>query len=324
MSLKEQVLDSLLDSETEVSGEALAASLGVSRSAVWKAINQLRDEGYGIEAGTNRGYRLTDPDDIVTPRAIERWLTTKTLGRKIEVHRDIESTNTRCKELAAQGAPEGTLVVALAQSAGRGRMGRRFFSPDGMGIYFTVLLRPKLSADRAVMVTSMSAVAVCRALERIADVKAQIKWVNDIYIGGLKVCGILHEAGMDFESGQLEYAAAGIGINCEPVEFPEELRGIATSVGNVCGHRISRARVAAEVMNCMEELYDELGSASFMAESRARSCVLGKAVTVIRGDDRYDARAIDIDDEGGLVVELADGTRKTVQSGEISVRVKKD
>lgn len=318
MSTKEQVLALLMQAEDSVSGEALAQKLGITRSAVWKAIGQLREEGHEIEAVTNRGYRLGG-SDIVSEAGIGRWLTTDALGRNMEIHSVIDSTNTRAKALAAQGAPHGTLVCARSQTGGRGRFGRHFHSPDAGGIYMSLILRPKLPADKAVLITSMTAVAVARAIERLAEVDVQIKWVNDLYISGRKVCGILCEAGMDFESGQLEYAVVGIGVNTAPAEFHEELQTIATSVGNACGHDISKNRLIAEICGCMEELYAQLADGGFMAESRARSNVIGRQIVVLRGDERIPARAVDIDDQGSLVVETERGM-EIVRSGEVSVR----
>lgn len=319
MSTKDLVLSALIEAQGEVSGEHLAQQLGVSRNAVWKAIAQLREEGHEIEAVTNRGYRLAERSDVVCEAGIRHWLTAKDFGAEMEIHPVIDSTNTRAKVLAAQGAVHGTLVCARTQTGGRGRFGRKFHSPDASGIYMSLLIRPKLPAEKAVMITSMTAVAVARAIERLADVKVEIKWVNDLYIAGRKVCGILCEAGMDFESGQLEYAVVGIGVNTARAEFPEELQDIATSVGNVCGHDISKNRLIAEICNCMEEMYGQLGDGAFMAESRARSNVIGQQIVVLRGEERIPAKAIDIDDQGSLVVETAEGIQ-TVRSGEVSVR----
>ncbi len=257
--------------------------------------------------------------DRVTEAGIRRWLTAKELGGSMEIHPVIDSTNTRAKALAAQGAPHGMLVCARSQTGGRGRFGRKFHSPDETGIYMTLLLRPKLAAERAVMITSMAAVAVARAIERLAEVKVDIKWVNDLYVQGKKVCGILCEAGMNFETGQLEYAAVGIGVNTARAEFPEEIREIATSIGNACGQDISKNRLIAEICNCLEELYPQLKTGEFMAESRTRSNVIGRDVIVLRGDERFPARAIDIDDEGSLVVQTENGIQN-VHSGEVSVR----
>lgn len=319
MSTKELVLSALMESEAAVSGSEIAAKLGLSRNAVWKAIEGLRADGYDIEACTNRGYRLAKRADVISEAEIRRWLTGN-LGGNMELHSVIDSTNTRAKALAAQGAEHGTLVCASSQTGGRGRFGRKFHSPDGGGIYMSLILRPRIPAEQAVMITSMTAVAVARAIERLADVKVGIKWVNDLFIEGRKVCGILCEAGMDFESGQLEYAVVGIGVNTARAEFPEELEDIATSIGNICGHDISRSRLVAEICNCMDEMYPQLGTNAFMAESRERSVVLGKKITVLRGDSRFPATALDIDDQGGLVIETENGT-EVVRSGEISIRL---
>lgn len=319
MSTKEMVLAALQEAEGFVSGEALATALQISRNAVWKAIGQLREDGLEIEAVTNRGYRWINTDARVTEAGIRRWLTAKQIGNNIQVHDVIDSTNTHAKGLAALGAPHGMLVCARSQTGGRGRFGRHFHSPDAGGIYMSLILRPQLPADRAVMTTSMVAVAVAQAVEKLADVDVKIKWVNDLYAQGKKICGILCEAGMDFESGQLDYVVVGIGVNTSPTEFPEEIREIATSVGNVCGHDISKSRLIAEICNNIEAMLPQLADGSFMAENRRRSNVIGHDIVVLRGGERFPAHAIGIDDEGSLVVETAEGVQ-TVHSGEVSVR----
>ncbi|MCQ2437738.1 MAG: biotin--[acetyl-CoA-carboxylase] ligase, partial [Clostridia bacterium] len=303
MSTKHDVLAALLATDAEISGETLAEQLHVSRNAVWKAINLLRSEGHTIEAVTNRGYRLMRVDEVVTEEGIREHLKGSVFGASIEVHDCIDSTNTRAKALAAQGAPHGTMVCARQQTGGRGRFGRPFFSPKGSGIYVTFILRPTASADVAVMLTAMTAVATARAIEALADVKVGIKWVNDLYIDGKKACGILCEGGLDFESGQLEYVVAGIGVNTAPVTFPEELADIATAVGNACGKDISKNALLAGIANEMEKLYESFEQGTFMAEYRERSTVIGKDIIVMRGNERFGARVKAIDDRGGLIIE---------------------
>jgi len=320
MLIKNRVLDLLLNSNGVISGNTLANELGVSRNAVWKAIEQLRKEGYCIEACTNRGYSLVSAPDALNLPEITRWLRQGEIGREIEIHDEIASTNARGKELALQGAAHGTLVLARRQTAGRGRFGRAFYSPDESGIYASFILRPDIAADRAVMITSMAAVAVARAMERVAPVKASIKWVNDVYLGTKKACGILCEAGLDFESGQMQYVVVGIGVNVGRMDFPPELCDIATSVSNACGMSIARSRFLAELINEMNALYPQLESGAFMDESRKRSNVIGRQVFVLRGNDRYPATALEIDDNGSLVVRTEDGRREVLHSGEISVR----
>lgn len=321
MSTKDDVLSILMEQSEPLSGERLARRIGVSRNSVWKAIEQLRQEGYTIEAATNRGYRLAEEPDRVSVPRIRQWLKPGELGERMELHALLDSTNTRAKALAANGAPHGYLVIAESQTGGKGRMGRSFFSPEHSGIYMTYILRPTLLAERAVMITSMAAVAVARAIETVADVDVKIKWVNDLYINDRKVCGILCEASMDFESACLEYAVLGIGINVAAMEFPDELKDIATSIENECKAPVSRSRLIAEISNQLNALYGQLESQEFMAESRARSNVIGREVLVLRGDERFRARALDIDDMGRLVLQTEDGVKR-VGSGEISLKLK--
>ena len=321
MSAKDAVLSMLLGADGAMSVETLAERLNLKPERVAETIAQLREEGYGIEQAQDGGFFLYEGRAAITVEGIRRYLTQHELGGEIELHECIDSTNTRAKMLAAQGAAHGTLVCARAQTGGRGRLGRSFHSPEGTGIYMSLVLRPQLPAEQAMLITSMTAVAVARAIERLAQIEVQIKWVNDLYIAGKKVCGILCEAGIDFQAGRLDYAVVGIGVNTAKMAFPEEIAQIATSVGNACGREISKARLAAEICNCMEELYGQLETAEFMEESRARSCVIGRDVWVIRGDERYSAHAVDIDDQGGLVVETEAG-RQIIRSGEVSIRVR--
>jgi len=321
MSTKNDVLAMLMKADAALSGERLARKLGVSRNSVWKAIEQLRQDGYEIDAVTNRGYRLVSAPNRISEPEIARWLHSKHIGTRMELHEQLDSTNTRAKAIAATGAPHGYLVIAESQSGGRGRFGRAFFSPEHSGVYITYVLRPSLPAERAVMITSLAAVAVARAIESVADVDVRIKWVNDLYIDDRKVCGILCEASMDFETGQLEYAVLGIGINVATMTFPEELEGIATSIENACGNAVSRNRLIAEISNQLDAMYDQLETCDFMDESRARSNVIGRDVVVLRGNERFEAHVLDIDDQGRLVIRTESGVSR-VGSGEISVKFK--
>ena len=320
MSTKNDVLAALLEEDAAISGERLARKLGISRNSVWKAIEQLRADGYTIDAVTNKGYRLAFMPNRISEPEILKWTTAKIIGRRVEVHDRLDSTNTRAKQLAAQGAPHGYLVCADSQSSGRGRFGRAFFSPEHSGVYITYILRPDLPAERAVMITSMAAVAVARAIEALCDVEVGIKWVNDLYIHGRKVCGILCEAGMDFESGTLDYVALGIGVNVARMEFPEELRAIATSIENECGQAVSRSRLIAEISNQLGALYPQLETGAFMAENKARSIVIGRDVTVFRGNTSYPAHVLDIDEQGRLVLRTDSGVTR-LGAGEISLRL---
>ncbi len=320
MTIREKALELLGRGET-VSGEQLARELGVSRNAVWKVMNRLRQGGYKIDAVTNRGYRLLSAPDLLNETEIRRWLTAKEIGRKLEIHEQLDSTNNRAKTLAAEGAPHGTAVIADSQTGGRGRRGRSFFSPEHSGIYLTVILRPSCTPEQASLLTSMAAVATARAIEKVADTDVKIKWVNDLYLGNRKICGILSEAGMNMESGQLDHVAVGIGVNTARMAFPPELEEIATSVGNETGTAPDRNRLIAEILNELEKLYDEQDSAAFLRESRRRSNVIGRDITVIEGEKRYPARAVDIDSRGRLIIETREG-RTRLNYGEVSLRLK--
>ena len=321
MKTRENVLDMLAAGE-DVSGEALAAALGVSRNAVWKAVRQLREEGYEISAATNKGYRLVSAPDRLSAEEISRFLTTKRIAREIEIHETLDSTNNRAKALASAGAPHGTAVVADAQSGGKGRLGRTFFSPGHSGVYLSYILRPDCAPERASLLTSLAAVAAARAIERGSDADVKIKWVNDLYLGGRKICGILSEAGVGMETGRLDYAVVGIGINTGKISFPPELAEIATSIGNETGAVPDRNRLIAEISNELESLYGQLESGAFLEESRRRSCVIGREIMVLDGGKQYPAYAEDIDDQGRLVIRTGEGTA-CLGYGEVSLKLRK-
>jgi len=235
---------------------------------------------------------------------------------------ELDSTNRYLKEAAAQGAPTGTVIIAGRQSAGRGRLGRSFFSPENKGIYMSILLRPDISLERAVLITSMAAVAVAQAIETVSSISAKIKWVNDIFLNKKKVCGILTEAGIDVENHSLEYVVLGIGINVGSMEFPEELQDIATSVSNECGFEIEKEVLIEEILKELEKWYPTLWNGRFLEESRARSVLLGREILVL--DDNapggsYPAKAVELNELGNLVIETEKGM-KILNSGEVSVR----
>lgn len=319
MSTREKALELLGNGET-VSGAEMARELGVSRNAVWKVMNSLRQNGYEIEAVTNRGYRLVSVPEQLSGTEIRRRLTAKDFGRELEIHAQLDSTNNRAKMLAAQGAVHGTTVIADSQTGGRGRMGRSFFSPEHSGVYMTVILRPEWAPEKAGMLTSMAAVAAARAVEKVSGADVKIKWVNDLYMGGRKICGILSEAGLGMEAGRLDWAVVGIGINTARMDFPEELKEIASSVGNETGTAPDRNRLIAEILNELEALYGSMETGAFLEESRRRSNVIGREVTVIENGKQYPARVLDIDEEGRLVIETGEGKAR-LHYGEVSLKL---
>lgn len=262
----------------------------------------------------------SEKEESLSEKNIREYLTAKTFGSRLILLKETDSTNNDAKRIAAEGAIEGTTVLADRQTAGKGRLGRSFFSPEEKGIYMSIVLRPQVALESSTLITSMAAVAVARAIEKTSGVYAQIKWVNDVFLNGKKVCGILTEGAMDSESGKLAYAVLGIGVNVGCMEFPEELRAVATSVGNEAGKQIKREILIAEILNELEELYGTLASGGFLEESRRRSLVIGKEIKVVGAEQSYPAKAVAIDELGQLVVETEKG-RQALHSGEISIRL---
>ena len=320
MPLKDKVLAVLEENKGKsVSGSEIARSVGMTRSAVWKAVKTLREEGYSICAVTNRGYCLSEESDFLSEQSIVPNLRTQALGRKIDVFKTIDSTNNFAKSLAQLGAVHGTTVVSEVQTQGKGRMGRDFYSPMGMGVYMSVILRPKLSVEHSLLITSCAAVAVAEAVEKVADVDCKIKWVNDIYAGGKKLCGILTEASVDVEQGGLEYAIVGMGINVQNVTFPKNLADIATSVRMETEKPVSRSVLAAEILNCLEERLETIKDKSFLDEYRRRSNVIGNRIEVTHNDISEEMDCIGIDEIGRLLVRLDSGEEKALTSGTIRI-----
>lgn len=319
MSIKQDIVK-LLESSRDriISGQELAAQLGVSRTAVWKAVNALRKEGYQVEAATNRGYRLADSTDCLSEEGIRLSLDPIFSANKIFVLDTVDSTNNYAKQRALAGGGNGEVVVANEQTAGRGRLGRSFFSPADTGIYMSFLLQPCLPLEEAVLFTLTAAVAVCMAVEACTDKKPQIKWVNDIFLDGKKICGILTEAISDFETGVAQSVIVGIGLNVktEQVQFPKALRSVAASL-NTPG--LQRNYLAACEINYFLRLAGTLDRAQILREYKKRSFVLGRTIQYIKNGVSYTAQAVDINEQGNLIVRFSDGTQDVLRSGEISI-----
>ena len=318
MTTKETILAALTAAKgTAVSGAQMAERAGVSRAAVWKAICALRDEGYVIDAVTRGGYTLHADDGRLTAAAVAAHLHTD--GLALTALPSTDSTNTRVRALAEDGAPEGTVVIAAAQTAGRGRSGKSFLSPAGTGLYMSILLRPALAMGDSLLITTAAAVAVARAIGRVAGCETKIKWVNDVYVDERIVCGILTEAGTSVESGLLEWLVVGIGLNLtsRPEDWPEELRPIAGSLYPGGPAPVSRAALAGAIAR---ELLGLCPDFDCLDEYRARCFVPGHWVTVCTGAETYAAKALSIDDAGRLVVEREGGRQIALQHGEVSIR----
>lgn len=324
MSVKQHVLSVLEQNKgNSVSGARLAGELSISRNAVWKAIKALQSEGYAISAVPNKGYCLSEENDILSVESITPYLADNLKELSLMVHKSVTSTNTLLKDLAGAGEKEGKVLIAEEQTGGRGRLGRKFYSPAKTGIYMSILLRPKLTVDDALFITTSAAAAVAEAIESVTGCEASIKWVNDIYCNGKKVCGILTEAGVDFEGGGLEYCIVGIGINvARPLEdFPEELKDIADGIFETRLYSSDlRSRLAAEILNRFWGYYKEFHNKNFIKEYRERSFLIGREISVLMGDKQEKATALDIDERARLIVKLTNGEIKALSSGEVSVR----
>lgn len=326
MSTKNLVLEHLEQNRGQsLSGAAIAESLGVSRNAVWKAIKELRSEGYEIDAATNRGYCLKASSDILSEASIAAFLQEDTQKFDIRVFDTLPSTNRTAKELAISGVTHGTLIIADSQSEGTGRkQGRAFASPSG-GIYMSLVLRPeKVHFRNITHVTACAAVCVCETLETVCGVSPKIKWVNDIFLEDRKVSGMLTEAVTDFESGGLGWLVLGIGINycTRPDDFPESLRDIASSVYPDGEPKMPRGQVIAEIARRVLKMCEQGDDSGMFKQYKSRMMLLGEEINVITGDNVYPATALDINEDGHLIVKTSSGEIQTLFSGEVSVRKK--
>ena len=304
-----------------LSGGELAEKLGVSRTAVWKAIGQLRADGLLIESSPKKGYRLQSEGDALSESGIRLYL--RHGGLQLRVYRTISSTNTTLKQLAEHGAEEGCVLLAEEQTAGRGRLGRSFHSPPRSGLYMSLLLRPQLSAREATRITACAAVAVAEAVEALTGKRAEIKWVNDVLVDGKKVCGILTEGAINIETGGMQYVIVGIGINIRTPEggFPEELRPIAGALQTEAEGEDLRCRLAAEVLDRLMDFYGILPEDGCYEAYKERSGILGREINILPlNGEPIPATAMDIEPDYSLRVRLADGTEKNLSSGEVSIR----
>lgn len=327
MRVKDQLLRYFVQhSHDHISGEQLASQLGVSRAAVWKAIQELKNDGYEFSAVTNKGYRLETGRDILSLAGISSYLP-DSLSSHIQFYDELESTNKTAKLLALEGAPHGTTVVAVKQTGGKGRRGRSFTSPSG-GIYLSIILRPSemaVSLDGALLITSATAVAISQAISEVCGLEVSIKWVNDLYFRGKKICGILSEGVADLESGGLDCIVVGAGINFATPEqaFPEDIRSIAGSLYDDVDSiplGVNRNRLAAAIIEKMLSRSIGLEQRTFLDEYRRRSFLIGQQVLVLSNDTQIPATVLSIDDDCHLVVRHVDGTVEHIGTGEVSIR----
>lgn len=320
--IKEEVLKVLKDTNGYVSGQSLCNSLNVSRTAVWKCINQLKEEGYVIEAVTNRGYHLVQSPDLITEGEVGSLLDTKFWGRSLAFFEETDSTNNVIKKMAEEGAPEGQLAIAEIQTGGKGRRGRSWSSPKGSGIWMSFLLRPQVDPMKASMLTIVAAMAAREAVAACTGVEALIKWPNDIIVNGHKICGILTE--LSAEMHMINYVVIGVGINVNTEKFPEEIRNTASSLYIETGRKCNRSRIIAAFGSAFEKYY-----AMFLKKENLSDIVseydkylvnINRKVRIIENSSELIATAGGINEEGELLVTDDEGREHIVRSGEVSVR----
>ena len=320
MSTKDNVLKYLKESDGFVSGEELSAKLNVSRTAIWKSIESLRDFGYKIESVTNRGYKLDFCPDKYSEAEINLGLKTEFIAKKVYCFDSIDSTNSEAKRQALQGAPNGSLFITEQQTGGKGRLGRSFSSPHGVSLYFSILLRPEATPIRVESLTLISGLAVCEAIREYTGLSAMIKWPNDVVIGTKKVCGILTE--MSAEVEQIEFLVVGIGVNVNNKGFDEGLKEKATSLYLECGKNFRRIELLRRILQKFEKLLKDTasGNTGFLEEYK-KSCIsLGRRVSFMRGNKQVSGKAVNVSEKGELIVRLENGESVPVYSGEVCVQ----
>ncbi len=324
MSVKDDVLLALEHSRgTVLSGGALAEKLGVTRSAINKAVGVLRTEGFLIDSVPREGYILKAEDDSLTVAGVRALLKTEVMGCDMCIEPSLSSTNSVIKERYLD-RPHGFTLIAEEQKGGRGRLGRSFASPAGTGVYMTILLHPSIPLDHVQFITLAAAVAVSEAIEETAGFEAQIKWVNDVLKDGRKLCGILTEADIEGESGVVSSVVVGIGINLRTnPNWPDDVKNVAGALSDF-GTVPRRAVLVAAVLSRFEQAYSQItnGNEAALLESyRERLCCIGKKITVISASGQYEAECTGLNEYGHLIVRDMDGTEKTLFSGEISIRI---
>jgi len=319
--MDDEILKLLRESpSTFLSGEEISHRLKVSRTAVWKRMNYLRTLGYEIEASTRTGYRLIRSPDLLTTSEIKPLLKSKWIGKKIHYFRSLDSTNSQAYQLALNGAEEGEMVVAESQERGKGRLGRHWFSPPFLNLYLSVVLRPNISPHQASLITLMAAVATADAIRKFSGLLPLIKWPNDILLGGRKVAGLLNE--IQSEMDRVHFVILGIGINLNMDEkmFSKEIESIATSLKIEMGQTISRKTFLQFLLQELENWYTifmEQGSAMILEAWRDRAHLKGRRVKVTSFGETWIGMGVDVDTDGALILEMADGKRKRVVAGDV-------
>lgn len=318
MTSRDKIL-SLFRSRPEVfiSGQEISQELNVSRAAVWKQVELLREQGFEIEAQRSRGYRLLGGPDLLLASEIERGLECKIIGSPLTCLTEIDSTNARARQLAEQGAAEGMVLIADRQSAGRGRLGRRWESPSAVNFYCSILLRPQIPVQQAPQLTFLSAVAVAETLNHLYQLPARVKWPNDVLVEGKKISGLLNE--MSAETEQIHFVILGIGVNLNMTseQFPEELNYPATSVLLETGAVVDRAAFVRDFLQRLDGYYGELLEEGFVPIRRRWEALSSLMNVRVQVDDRMTGTVVGLDTDGALRLQLDDGRVERVMAGDV-------
>jgi BirA family biotin operon repressor/biotin-[acetyl-CoA-carboxylase] ligase len=321
--MKEKILKKLRNSQEYISGQAICDDLGISRTAVWKYVNQLKEEGYEIESVQNKGYRITKYPDIITKAEIESCLSDNLAVKQVFYADELDSTNNEAKRMAEKNGEDGTLYIAECQTGGRGRRGRTWLAPKGSSITMSLLLRPDINPASASMLTIVAAMAVTAALRSVAgDVPCRIKWPNDVVVDKKKVCGILTE--MSAEVDYIHYVVIGIGINVNTTDFDDSIKDMASSVYLQTGKKIKRSSIVVAFAKEFTRFYDEFlktGDLSGLADEYNEMLInAGQQVKISDVKTEFTGTAIGINNHGELLVRLDDGSETAISAGEVSVR----
>lgn len=307
-----------------ISGGELSKNLNVSRTAIWKAINSLKDEGYNIESKKNEGYILNTNNNILSKEIIKKNTTAKVFGKEIDILKTVDSTNNYLKLKAQDKADEGLVAIAEQQTEGKGRKGKSFFSPAGSSIYMSVLLKPKIKISNINLITIIAAISVVEAIYNTTEIQTSIKWVNDVMYNNKKLCGILTEASIEGESGDINYIVLGIGINVKKINFPDDIKNVATSLGNITSIDYNRNELIGQLLTQLENNYNKLFSnnqCELINSYRNYLSMLGNEINVILSDSTYTAKALDIDENAHLIIQLPSGEITKINCGEISIKL---
>lgn len=324
---QESVLALLLQQSGQyLSGETMSQQLGVSRTAIWKSIAQLKEQGYEIDSVKNKGYALLKSPDRLDKVVISQGFAQSPIGGEILCLPTIDSTNNEVKRLAMAGAKSGLVVTAEEQTQGKGRRGRQFHSPPDTGLYMSVLLRPQCTVETLTPLTAWVAVAVAEGIAACASVDVGIKWTNDLLLGGKKLSGILTELALETQTNFVEYVVIGIGINVnhQKCQFPLDLQDISTSLYEETGEKLCRNRLCRSIISALNRMISSFpqGKEDYLEKYRQRCLTLGQDVFVLRGGQKQEAKALEIDDEFRLLVSYPQGTQEFLSSGDVSVRGK--